>query len=199
MWKRRCIGAVWKLDAPGYGLLFLLSLIFTRKAMHLMVRFPNSWFNFLSRKKSIIAMFISCLKKSEKKCLLREVYSAMSHVILIAETRVYICHKNMKSMGLFYSFFESFRGKIYKIYIYSTGNEEWIESKTVTITCDYVITWAFHKLTCKQNKCTYTEKTNNILIYFSLTVKDKEIFPKLPFWILYSTIDFLILVYIWWQ
>ena len=42
----------------------------------------------------------------------------MSHVILSAETRVYICHKNMKSMGLFYSFFESFRGKIYKIYIY---------------------------------------------------------------------------------
>ena len=62
-------------------------------------------------------MFISCLKKSEKKCLLREVYGAMSQVKLIAETRVYICHKNMKSMGFFYSFFESFRGKIYKIYI----------------------------------------------------------------------------------
>ena len=41
----------------------------------------------------------------------------MSHVKLIAETRVYICHKNMKSMGFLYSFFLSFRGKIYKIYI----------------------------------------------------------------------------------
>ena len=30
--------------------------------------------------------------------------SAMSHVKLIAETRVYIRHKNMKSMGFFYSF-----------------------------------------------------------------------------------------------
>ena len=41
----------------------------------------------------------------------------MSHVKLIAETRVYICHKNMKSMRFFLQFFESFRGKIYKIYI----------------------------------------------------------------------------------
>ena len=23
MWKRRCVGAVWKLDAPGYGLLII--------------------------------------------------------------------------------------------------------------------------------------------------------------------------------
>ena len=41
----------------------------------------------------------------------------MSHVKMIAETRVYICQKNMKSMGFFTVFFESFRGKIYKIYI----------------------------------------------------------------------------------
>ena len=81
-------------------------------------------------------MFISCLKKSEKKCLLREVYGAMSQVKLIAETRVYICHKNMKSMG-FLQFFESFRGKIYKKY--SIGNEEWIEFETATITSDYIV------------------------------------------------------------
>ena len=62
--------------------------------------------------------------------------SAMSHVKLIAETRVYICHKNMKSMG-FLQFFESFRGKIYKKY--SIGNEEWIEFETATITSDYVV------------------------------------------------------------
>ena len=54
---------------------------------------------------------------------------------LIVEIRVYICHKNMKSMGI--QFFESFRGKIYKIY--STGNEEWIESETATITIDYAL------------------------------------------------------------
>ena len=40
----------------------------------------------------------------------------MSHDKLVAETRVYICHKNVKSMGLF-TVFESFHGKIYKKYI----------------------------------------------------------------------------------
>ena len=44
--------------------------------------------------------------------------------------------QNMKSMG-FLQFFESFRGKIYKKY--STGNEEWIEFETATITSDYVL------------------------------------------------------------
>ena len=80
----------------------------------------------------------SCFKtKSEKKFTTRGLFiSAMSHVKLIAETRVYICHKNMKSMG-FLQFFESFRGKIYKKY--SIGNEEWIEFETATITSDYVV------------------------------------------------------------
>ena len=78
----------------------------------------------------------SCFKKSENKIVTTRglFISAMSHVKLIAETRVYICHKNMKSMG-FLQFFESFRGKIYKKY--SIGNEEWIEF--ATITSDYVV------------------------------------------------------------
>ena len=65
----------------------------------------------------------SCFKtKSEKKITTRGLFiSAMSHVKLIAETRVYICHKNMNSMG-FLQFLESFRGKIYKKY--SIGNKE---------------------------------------------------------------------------
>ena len=63
----------------------------------------------------------------------------MSHVKLIAETRVYICHKNMKSMGFFYSFLKVFAEKYIK-YIPQEINEEWIESETVTITCDYVVT-----------------------------------------------------------
>ena len=80
----------------------------------------------------------SSLRK-EKKTLLREVYLlARCHMFkLIVETRVYICHKNMKSMGTFLQFFESFRGKMYKIY--SKGNEEWIESETATITSDHVL------------------------------------------------------------
>ena len=80
----------------------------------------------------------SCFKtKSEKKFTTRGLFnSAMSHVKLIAETRVYICHQNVKSMR-FLQFFESFRGKIYKKY--SIGNEEWIEFETATITSDYVV------------------------------------------------------------
>ena len=38
----------------------------------------------------------------------------MSHVKLIAETRFYICHKNMKSMGIFYRFSKVFGGKCIK-------------------------------------------------------------------------------------
>ena len=40
-------------------------------------------------------------------------------------------------MGIFLQFFKSFRRKIYKKY--STGNEEWIEFETATITSDYVL------------------------------------------------------------
>ena len=50
--------------------------------------------------------------------------SAMSHVKLIAETRVYTCHKNMKSMGIFfYSFSKVFAGKIYKNILQEMKNE----------------------------------------------------------------------------
>ena len=42
----------------------------------------------------------------------------MSQGKLIAETRVYICHKNMKSMGFFFfTVFRKFSPKIYKKYI----------------------------------------------------------------------------------
>ena len=80
----------------------------------------------------------SCFKtKKGKTITTRGLFiSAMSHVKLIAKTSIYICHKNVKSMG-FLQFFESFRGKIYKKY--SIGNEEWIEFETATITSDYVV------------------------------------------------------------
>ena len=62
----------------------------------------------------------------------------MSHGKLIAETRVYICHKNMNLwLFFFYSFSKVFAKNIQKIY--PTGNEEWIESETGTITRDYVV------------------------------------------------------------
>ena len=66
----------------------------------------------------------SCFKKSEKKIYYaRFIYYAMSHVKLIAETRVYVCHKNMKSMGVFLTVFRNFFcGKIYNNYY--TGNKK---------------------------------------------------------------------------
>ena len=80
-----------------------------------MVWFPPSWF-YLSRKKCIVGMF-SCFKKSEKKFAKRGLFiSAMSHVKLIAETRVYICHKNMKSIGIFFlQFFDHIDASAYKM------------------------------------------------------------------------------------
>ena len=59
----------------------------------------------------------------------------MSHVKLIAETRVYI--QKHEIYGYFLPFFKSFRGKMIKKY--SKGNEEWIESETATITSNYVL------------------------------------------------------------
>ena len=47
--------------------------------------------------------------------------------------------QSRKSVFFVLQFFESFRQKIHKK-VYSTGNEEWIESETVKITCDYVVT-----------------------------------------------------------
>ena len=54
-------------------------------------------------------MFSYFKTKSEKKLTTRGLFiSAMSHIKLITETRVYIGHKNMKSMRVFYSFSKVF-------------------------------------------------------------------------------------------
>ena len=65
--------------------------------------------------------------------------SAMSHVKLIAETRVYVCHKNMKHemYGYFVTVLRKFSRKSNKKYL--TGNEEWIKSETASLTGDYVL------------------------------------------------------------
>ena len=60
----------------------------------------------------------SCFKKSENIFTARGLFiGAMSHIKRIAETRVYICDKNMKSMSffvclfVFYSFSNVFEEK----------------------------------------------------------------------------------------
>ena len=66
----------------------------------------------------------SAALRKAKIFLQREVYLfARCLIKLIAETHVYICHKNMKSMSIFFlQFLESFQEKKYKKQ--STGNEE---------------------------------------------------------------------------
>ena len=63
----------------------------------------------------------------------------------------------------FYSFSKVFAKNIQKTY--PAGNEEWIESETGAIARDYVVAWAFCKLSLRQNKCTYPEKTKNTFIF----------------------------------
>ena len=87
------------------------------------------------------------------------------------DTRLYM-PLNVKSMAFLLQFFESFRGKINKKY--STGNEEWIKSETATITSDYVVSWAFHKLPCRQYKCTPKRRTIVLFLlsnYFKATLE----------------------------
>ena len=87
--------------------------------------------------------------------------SVMSHVKLIAETRVHVWHKNMKSMG----FLKLFAEKHIKIY-----HKKWrrIQYETATITSYYVL-WVFHKLTCRQCKC--TPKNGTILLFIFNSIR----------------------------
>ena len=105
------------------------------------------------------------LRKAKKKITTRGLFfSAMSRVKLIAETRVYNATKTWNlCVFFFFTVFRKFSRKI-QINKFSSGNEEWIESETATITSHYVLSWAFHKLTCRQNKCTAKKRT--ILIFF---------------------------------
>ena len=143
---RRFLRGFLLVDFSAVGFLGLLKTFKTQRQKEVwfplakqcisMAWFPNTWF-YISGRKCIVAIFSWFQTKSEKKFTPRGLFiSAMSHVKLIAKTSVYICHKNVKSMG-FLQFFESFRGKIYKKY--SIGNEEWIEFETATITSDYVV------------------------------------------------------------
>ena len=86
------------------------------------------------------------------------------------------------NLWFFLQFFESFLRK----YIYNIFHRKWRMDwvwDSNNITCDYVVSWAFHKLTCRQNKCTYPKKQTTLYsFHFSLTIKDTEIFLKLLFW-----------------
>ena len=133
-----------------------------------MVWFPNSWF-YLSRRKCIVAMF-SYFKKSEKKNLLREVY-LLARCLMLNWSRRHAFIYAAKTWNLCFllQFFERLCGKIFTKY--STGNEEWNEFETATITSDYVLhnhlSWAFHKLSCRQTNAHTPKKWTMLLFFFN--------------------------------
>ena len=78
--------------------------------------------------------------------------------------------------GYFFNRFSKFFAKK-KV---STGNEEWIESETATITSDYVLHNHLSILIISLADETNAPRKNEQYFYFSLILKDTEI-PKLLF------------------
>ena len=97
--------------------------------------------------------------------------SAMSHVKLIAETRVYICHKNMKSLGIFfYSFSKVFVEKYLKNILKEIKNGLRLRQQQL----HFISSLADKTNASRKNK----HGTNEQYFCFSLTLKETEI-PKL--------------------
>ena len=89
----------------------------------------------------IVAMF-SCFKtKSQRKFTTQGLcISAMSHVELITETRVYICHKNMKSMRFFYSFLNVIAENFIKNVLLEMKNGLSLSQQQLQVIMYYIIT-----------------------------------------------------------
>ena len=78
----------------------------------------------------------------------------------------------MKSMGFFYSFFKAFTENFIKNILQEMKNGLSLRQQQLQVIMLYIITWAFHKFSCRQNEWYF---------YFVLTLKDTGIFPKLLF------------------
>ena len=65
----------------------------------------------------------------------------------------------MKSMGIFfYSFSKVFVEKYVKYILQEMKNGLSLRQQQLQVIMYYIITWAFHKLTCRQNKLVYPRK-----------------------------------------
>ena len=103
-----------------------ISLIFTSKAMHFMVWFPNSWFYFMSRKKCIIAMFISYFKKSEKNVYYVR-FIALCLMLNWSRRHAFIyATKTWNLWGFFYSFLKVFAEKYIKYIFQRKWGMDWV-------------------------------------------------------------------------
>ena len=114
--------------------------------------------------------------------------------------RLYMPQKH--EIYVFLQFLESFRGKMYKNIFYrkwrmdsvwDSKNYKWLGT-----------TYFEHFMSSLAEKANAPRK-NEQYCYFSLTVEDRETFARLLFWSdswvtdPCSTIDILVLIYIWWQ
>ena len=78
----------------------------------------------------------------------------------------------MKSMGFFSCLSKVFAENFIKNILQEMKNGLSLRQQQLQVIMLYIITWAFHKLSCRQNEWYF---------YFVLTLKDTEIFPKLLF------------------
>ena len=123
------------------------------------------WF-FLSRKKCIGVMF-SSLRKAKKITTRGLFVSTLSHVKLIAETRLYMPQQH-EMYGYFFTVFRRFsRKNIIKNILQEMKNGLSLRQRQLQVIMYCIITWAFHKLTCRQNKCTLKKRT--ILLFFFIS------------------------------
>ena len=93
--------------------------------------------------------------------------SVMSHVKLIAETRVNIWHKNMKST----EFLEIFRGNHIKNIPQEMKNGFSLRQQQLQVIMYYIL-WVFYEFTCRQDKCTPKKRTILSFIFNSIRYED---------------------------
>ena len=80
-------------------------------------------------------------QKAKQKITTRGLFiSAMSHVKLITETRVYICHKNMKSMGFFSCLSKVFAENFIKNILQEMKNGLSLRQQQLQVIMYYIIT-----------------------------------------------------------
>ena len=108
-----------------------------------------------------------------KKFLLREVYLLARCLMLnLSRRHVLISIYATRTWNLcvfFLQFLEYFRWKIYKNVLQEMRNGLSLRQQQLQVIMYYKYTWAFHKLTCWQNKCTPKKRTilRSVLYYYN--------------------------------
>ena len=78
--------------------------------------------------------------------------------------RLYMPQKH-EIYGFFHSFSKVFAETFIKNILNEMKNGLSLRQQQLQVIMHYIITWVFHKLSCRQNECTYPEKTNNTFTF----------------------------------